>query len=212
MKPIPIAQYLNRFERVGASAPSIGEPAKQPPALLKPRVVAAPVEDIEARLQDAFERGRQDGIAAARTELEAVLTRQQGEFEERAKAERIAFQREEYAALADQISAGLSEIEARIAEAAAHILRPYLAQEQSKRVIQALSETLGRILSSESPELLKISGPEAVLNALHDRLSSHAVKVEYSLEDGVDVTIEAQQTVIKSQLQAWLDLIESTVD
>ena len=138
--------------------------------------------------------------------------RQQGEFEERAKAERIAFQREEYAALADQISAGLSEIEARIAEAAAHILRPYLAQEQSKRVIQALSETLGRILSSESPELLKISGPEAVLNALHDRLSSYAVKVEYSLEDGVDVTIEAQQTVIKSQLQAWLDLIESTVD
>lgn len=210
MRPIPIAQYLNRFERVGAAG--VGEPAKQPPALLKPRVVAAPVEDTEARLHDAFERGRQEGLAAARAEVEAVLTRQQGEFEERAQAERIAFRSQEYAALADQISAGLSEVEARIAEAAAHILRPYLAQEQSKRVIQALSETLGRILSSESPALLKISGPEAVLNALHDRLSSQAVQVEYSIEDGVDVTIEAQQTVIRSQLQAWLDLIDSAAD
>jgi flagellar biosynthesis/type III secretory pathway protein FliH len=212
MKPIPIAQYLNRFERIGAGAAGVGEPPKQPPALLKPRVVAAPVEDIEARLHEAVERGRQEGLAAARAEVEAVLTRQQGEFEERAQAERTAFQRQEYAALADQISAGLSEVEARIAEAVAHILRPYLAQEQSKRVIQALSETLGRILSSESPALLKISGPEAVLDALRDRLSSYAVQVEYSLEDGVDVTIEAQQTVIRSQLQAWLDLIDTAGD
>lgn len=210
MRPIPIAQYLNRFERVGAAG--FVEPPKPAPALLKPRAVAAPVEDVEARLQEAFERGRQEGLAAARAEAEAALARQQGEFEERAKAERVAFQNQEYAALADQISAGLSEIEARIAEAAAHILRPYLAQEQSKRVIQALSETLGRILSSESPALLKISGPEAVLNALRDRLSNHAVEVEYSLDNGVDVTIEAQQTIIRSQLQAWLDLIDATAD
>jgi flagellar biosynthesis/type III secretory pathway protein FliH len=210
MRPIPIAQYLNRFERVGAAG--VGDPPKQPPALLKPRAVAAPTENIEARLQEALERGRQEGLAAARAEVDAALARQQGEFEERAKTERIAFQNQEYAALADQISAGLSEIEARIAEAAAHILRPYLAQEQSKRVIQALSETLGRILSSESPALLRISGPEAVLNALRDRLSNHAVEVEYSLADGVDVTIEAQQTVIRSQLQAWLDLIDAAVD
>ena len=210
MKPIPIAQYLNRFERVGAA--DFGEPAKPPPPLLKPRVVAAPAEDIQARLQEAFERGRQDGIAAARAEAEAVLAQQQGELNQRAEGERVAFQAQEYATLADQISAGLNEIEARIADGVAHILRPYLAQEQSKKVIQALSETLGRILSSESAALLRISGPETVLNVLRDRLSKHAVEVEYVLEDGVDVTIEAQQTVIRSQLQAWLDLIDTTAD
>ncbi len=210
MKPIPIAQYLNRFERVGAA--DIGEPARQTPALLKPRAVPAAVDDIETRLHEAFERGRQEGLAAARAEAEAGLARQQGELEQRVQAERVAFQEQEYAGLADQISAGLSEIEARIADAVAHILRPYLAHEQSQQVIQALSETLGRILSSDSPALLKISGPEAVLSVLHDRLSQHAVEVEYSLDDGVDVTIEAQQTVIRSQLQAWLDLIDSTAD
>ena len=119
---------------------------------------------------------------------------------------------EEYAKLADQISAATVEIEGRIAETVANILRPYLAQEQSKRVIQSLSENLSRILSTESAALLKISGPKSVLNALRDRLSNHSVQVEYSLADGVDVTVEAQQTVIRSQLQAWLDLIDSTAD
>jgi len=210
MKPIPIAQYLNRFERVGAAG--FAEAPRQPPALMKPRVAATTVEDIEARLHEAFERGRQEGFAAARAEGEAALARHDGELDQRLQAERVAFQAEGYAKLADHISAGLAEIEARIADGVAHILRPYLSQEQSKRVIQALSETLGRILSSESAALLKISGPEAVLNALRDRLSKHAVEVEYVLEEGVDVTIEAQQTVIRSQLQGWLDLIDSTAD
>lgn len=207
MRPIPIAQYLNRFERVEAT--DMNETPKHPSILLKPRVVAA-VEDTEARVHEAFERGRQEGLAAAQAEMNTALAHQQSEFEAQSEAERAAFQAEEYAKLADQIAAGLAEIESRIAEAVANILRPYLAQEQSKRVIQALSDNLGRILSGESAGLLKISGPEAVLKALRERLSNHPVEVDYSLEEGVDVTVEAQQTVIRSQLQSWLDLIDST--
>lgn len=208
MKPIPIAQYLNRFERVEAT--TIETPRRQS-ALLKPRATPEP-DDPGVALHEAFERGRQEGLDAGRAELDAALARQQAEYEQRASAERDAFRAEEYAQLADQIAAGLAEIEGRIAETVAAILRPYLVQEQSQRVIQALSENLGRILSSDRPALLKIAGPEYVLNLLRDRLSKHPVQVEYSLEEGVDVTIEAQQTIIRSQLQAWVDLIDSTVN
>ena len=209
MRPIPIAQYLTRFERVEPA--NVGAAPKQSAALLKPRAVAA-LEDTDALLREAFERGRQEGLAAGRAETEAALIQQHRELEDQLKIERVAFQAQEYAKLADQVSEAMVEVEGRIAEAVSHILRPYLAQEQSKRVIQALSSNLGRILSSESVPVLKISGPEQVLNALRDRLSKHAVQVEYSLEDGVDVTVEAQQTIIRSQLKAWLDLIDSTSD
>jgi hypothetical protein len=209
MRPIPIAQYLNRFERVESA--NVGATQKQTAALLKPRALA-PVEDTDALLREAFERGRQEGLAAGRAETEAALIQQQREMEDQLRIERVAFQAQEYAKLADQISEAMVEVEGRIAEAVAHILRPYLAQEQSKRVIQALSENLGRILSGESVPVLKISGPESVLNALRDRLSKHSAQVDYSLQDGVDVTVEAQQTIIRSQLQAWVDLIDSTSD
>jgi flagellar biosynthesis/type III secretory pathway protein FliH len=210
MKPIPIAQYLNRFER--AEPTPVEATPRRHAVLLKPRSTPVPVvEDAEAGLHEAFERGRQEGFAAARAEAAAALARQTSEQKEWMEAERLAFQTGEYARLADEISAGLFEIEERIAQTVAGILRPYLAQEQSKRVIQALSENLGRILSGDSPALLKIAGPEYVLNVLRDRLSKHPVKVEYSSQEGMDVTVEAQHTIIKSQLQAWIDLIDSTV-
>ena len=208
MKPIPIAQYLNRFERVEATTT---EAPRRQSALLKPRAAPEP-EDPRIALHEAFEQGRQEGLDAGRAEIEAALARQQAEYEEGASGERDAFRAGEYAQLADQITAALAEIEGRIAETVAAILRPYLVQEQSQRVIQALSENLGRILTSDQPSLLKISGPEYVLNLLRDRLSKHPVHVEYSHEEGVDVTIEAQQTIIRSQLQAWVDLIDSTAN
>ena len=139
MKPIPIAQYLNRFER--AEPTDMEAPRRQNALTLKPRVVPV-VEDVETRLNDAFERGRQEGLATARAETAAALARQQDEQEERAGAERVAFQADEYAKLADQISAGLNEIEERIAATVARILRPYLAQEHSRLVTKALSQLL----------------------------------------------------------------------
>jgi hypothetical protein len=207
MKPIPIAQYLNRFER--AEPTDMEAPRRQNALTLKPRVVPV-VEDVETRLNDAFERGRQEGLATARAETAAALARQQDEQEERAGAERVAFQADEYAKLADQISAGLNEIEERIAATVARILRPYLAQEHSRLVVKALSDGLARILSGDTATLLKITGPEVMLNVLRDRLAKHPIQVEYSIEDGVDVTVEAQHTIIRSQLQAWNDLIDST--
>jgi hypothetical protein len=207
MKPIPIAQYLNRFER--AEPTDMQAPRRQNALTLKPRVVPV-VDDVETRLHEAFERGRQEGLAAAGAETAVALAQQEYEQEERAKAERLAFRANEYAKLADEISAGLNEIEERIAATVARILRPYLSQEHSRLVTKALSDGLARILSGDSATLLKIAGPEPLLNVLRDRLAKHPIQVEYSIENGVDVTVEAQQTIIRSQLQAWNDLIEST--
>jgi hypothetical protein len=205
MKPIPIAQYLNRFER--AEPTDIEAPPS--PFTVKPRVAPA-ADDIETRLREAYEKGRQEGLAMARSEADALLTNQKGEQEERVVAERLAFQANECAKFADQITVGLSEIEDRIAATVAGILRPFLVQEQAARVTKALSENLARILSGDSPALLKISGPEFMLSVLRDRLSNHPAPVEYSVEEGLDVTVEAQQTIIRSQLEAWINLIEST--
>jgi hypothetical protein len=207
MKPIPIAQYLNRFER--AEPTNVEAPRRQNALTLMPRVVPI-AEDVETRLREAFEKGRQEGLAAARVESAAALASQRDEQDKLVEAERLVFQANEYAKLAEQISGGLIEIEDRIAATVARILRPYLTQEHATRITKALSDNLARILSGESAALLKISGPENLLNILRERLSKRHVQVEYSFEDGVDVTIETQQTVVQSQLQAWIDLIEST--
>jgi hypothetical protein len=208
MKPIPIAQYLNRFER--ADPTPVETPARTNP-FLKPRP-APPTDNIEARLAEAFERGRQEGLGVARAETAEAIARVRAEWVEKEDADQTALQASQGGDLADRIADGLDQIEQRIASTVARILKPYLAQEQSKRVILSLSESLSRILNSDSDTLLRISGPEAVLSALRERLSGRPVRVEYHLEEDVDVTVEADQTVIESQLRAWFDLFESIGD
>src|ERR1700689_4754231 len=127
MKPIPIAQYLNQFGRV---EPSHGDrlPAERFPresVLLKPKVVSAPV-DMEARIEEALERGRQEGLAAARAESAAALALERGLSDERAAADRLAWQANEYARFAEKIDLGMGALEDRLAQAGARILKPFL--------------------------------------------------------------------------------------
>ncbi|MGO8798184.1 MAG: hypothetical protein ACLQJL_03765 [Roseiarcus sp.] len=204
MRPIPIAQYLNQF---GRAEPTQGDRARES-VLLKTRILSTPA-DIDARVEEAFERGRREGLAAARDECEAAFAAERRQWDEREAEQRIAWQANEYAQLADKIEGAMVAIEDELARSVARILKPFLIEERVKQVTQALSETLSRILSRDAPAALKITGPEALLGVLRDRLASHPATVEYVEGDGVDVTVEAHHTIIKSQLQAWIDHIEA---
>jgi hypothetical protein len=205
MKPIPIAQYLSQF---GRTEPNQSDRPQRESVLLKQRVLSTPA-DMGAQIEQALERGRQEGLAAARAESAAALALERGQSDERAATERLAWQANEYARFAEKIDLAMGALEDRLAQAVARILKPFLIEAQVKQVTQALSENLSRILSKDAPPALKITGPEAFLNVLHDKLSAHAIAVEYVSTDGLDVTVEANQTIIKSQLQAWIDHLEA---
>ncbi len=171
-----------------------------------------PDPDIEARIAEAFDRGLREGSAAARAEDAEALARERARQQEQALAERLDFQLNEYARLADVIAAGLVEIEQRIASSVARILAPFLTSELSKQVVDELCDHIARLRAGGSSGLVKIRGPERLLRALRDRASFLPVDVEFVVEDSVEATIEAQHTMIRSELQPWADVIASLVD
>lgn len=205
MRPIPIAQYLNQF---GKAEPTQGPRPLRENVLLKSRILSTSA-DIDTRVGEAFERGRREGLAAAGAECEATIAAERGQWEEREAADRLAWQANEYGQLAEKIESALGAIEQELAGAVARILKPFLIEERVKQVTQALSENLSKILTGDPPGALKITGPETLLNVLRDRLASHPAIVEYVAGDSVDVTVEAHHTILKSQLQAWIDHIEA---
>jgi len=205
MRPIPIAQYLNHL---GRAEPTQPDRVPRDNVLLKPRVLSMPA-DIDARIEEALERGRQEGLAAGRAESAAALAQEQAGRDEEENERRLAWQANEYARLAEKIELAMAAIEDSLALAVARILKPFLIEERVKSITEALSENLSRILSKDTPAVLKITGPEALLGVLRDKMSAHSVAVEYVAADDLDVTIEANQTIIKSQLQAWIDHIEA---
>jgi hypothetical protein len=205
MRPIPIAQYLNQF---GKADPSQAERVQRDSVLLRPRVLSVPA-DIEVRIQEALERGKLEGLAAGRAEAAASLALERADWDEQENERRAAWQANEYARFAERIDRAMTAVEDNLAATVARILKPFLIEERVKRITESLSESLSMILSKDAPAVLKITGPEALLGVLRDKMSSHAVAVEYVAAEGLDVTVEANQTIIKSQLQAWIDHIES---
>jgi hypothetical protein len=209
MRPIPIAQYLNQFGRVNGSR--IDPPHDGPAA--RPRVLSVPADsvllNIDAQLAEAVERGRQEGLATARAEFAAAILAERKELEERDSARQLAFQANEYAGFGEKIEHAMAAIEDGLAQTVARILKPYLSEAVARQATEALSDALSRMLSRDAPSLIKITGPEPLLGLLREKMAAHPVTVEYVASAGVDVTVEANQTIIQSQLQAWIDHIAS---
>ena len=176
----------------------------------RPRPRAAPSEaEIEERIAEAYERGRRDGAIAARAEEAENIEREVAGARERAMLAQLDFQLNEYAQFADAISTGLQEIERRVAEAVARLVGPLVTRATADRIVEALCDDLARLRVGDSPGLIKIRGPERILAALRDRVAYLAVEVEFVADHGVEVSIEAGDTTIRSQLQPWADLIAS---
>jgi hypothetical protein len=199
-------QDASRGERAG--------PRGLPRALApRPRETAAtPAVDLDAAVAEAFERGLREGEAAARVEAAETRAQEQAEQRLQEQRERLEFKLNEYAKLAETIETGLAEIEQRIAGSVANILAPFLNEEIAKQVVDELCAHIARLRAGGSPGLMKICGPERLLAALRRRLSGVAVELEFVAEEGVEATIEAQRTVIRSTMQPWADLIASLDD
>jgi flagellar biosynthesis/type III secretory pathway protein FliH len=168
-----------------------------------------PAPDVEERIAEAYERGLREGAEAARAEDAESLAREETKLRDRALEERVDFQLNEYARLAEVIANGLAEIEERIAASVTRILAPLLTTEMTKRIIDELGDDVARLCSGGSPGLVKIRGPERLLAALRERVADLPAEVELVEEDAVEITVEAQHTVIRSQLRPWADLIAS---
>jgi len=188
------------FSRPREAAPA-PEPAAEP----------APDPDIERQLAEAYHRGVQAGMDAANAEAATARALERAETQRRSVVERLDFQMNEFAQLGEKISAGLIEVEQRIADVAARILQPLMTQAVSRKIVDELTENITLLLRNGGQNgLIKISGPEKVLNLLKKRVSQIAVDVEYvSEEEGIEVTVEAQNTTIRSAFAPWADLIAS---
>jgi hypothetical protein len=186
------------FSRPREAAPA---PAPEP----------APDPDIESQLAEAYHRGVQAGMDAANGEAATARALERAETQRRSVVERLDFQMNELAQLGETISSGLREVENRIADVVARILQPLVTQAVSRKVVDELIENITRLLRNGGQTgLMKISGPEKILNVLKKRVSQIAVDVEYVSEDeGIEVTVEAQHTTIRSAFAPWADLIAS---
>ena len=74
---------------------------------------------------------------------------------------------------------GFAEVEARVGDAVARILGPFLVKEVVRYAVDELVKAIARLTAGGAPGLITIRGPERVLSLLRERVADLPAEVEY---------------------------------
>jgi flagellar biosynthesis/type III secretory pathway protein FliH len=162
-----------------------------------------PAEAAEA----AFERGRQEGFAAAQEGMSAKLDEACAAFEARLAEQRAAWAADEGARLAEKIQSAFAALEDAIGAAVAGILGPFVEESLRTRVVEELAQALSPLLAGGQQTNFHVRGPEDLLNALREKLGTAAASLTFENSQDIDVRVVADRTVIETQLEPWLSRI-----
>lgn len=187
MKVIPIARYL--ADHAPGAATSLHD------------VPVAP-RDHRAELDDALNRGREEGREAARLAYEEQRKLDAAHTEERIAALRAAWAAEEAEKIAAGLAQGLQHIETAIASAAANLLKPILSDHVRAGALDSLAAALAQIRSRKPGMTFAIAGPADLLDELRNRLPGDIAAV-YRTNGHSEVTVETDLTIIETCIGAW---------
>jgi hypothetical protein len=194
MSAAPIAHYLLELDAGGDAS-------------------AAPASSATAAamVQEAHASGFESGKAAAEAQIGGKLEEQELLHRNELASAREAWTRQEGGRLAEQLMKGLEELEARLADTTARILKPFLAVELQRGAIADLVESLTVLRAQDKAAVISVFGAGDLLEALRARLDGKLDNVAYHPSQTCDVRMTVGQTVLESRLGAWMARIEEAV-
>jgi hypothetical protein len=163
--------------------------------------------DLDFRIREAHARGVLEGRAAVQAEQEAAAAAEAQAFAEKLAAERQAWAASEGERLGGLLAGAIADFERRISDLVSDALKPVLHAEVRARAIDALSRVLSDMLSKGTYARVVVTGPADLLARIEARLAAGYAGVSFVAGAGVDVTVNADETVLATEIGAWADAI-----
>jgi hypothetical protein len=204
MAPMPAARFIP--ELGGEKVPP--RPKREKELDANSPQFASFAAKAASKIEEAYQSGLSAGHEAALAEIEARLAEQRAQYEKQLALERLGWVSREAEPLGEKIGAGLKQIETRLTDIVARILRPFLRDAVHRQAIAELCESLESLIGANEGITLEISGPEDLLHVLRGKLSSRNVAALFTPSDSVDVRVVAGQTVLETCLGTWMKRIE----
>jgi hypothetical protein len=98
-----------------------------------------------------------------------------------------------------------------LADAAARILKPFLAAQLHKRAVAELADCLAALSAREEAAEINVCGAPDLLEALRSRLGDNLGNITYRPDAASEVRVAVGQTVLETRIGAWMARIEEAV-
>lgn len=207
MSIVPAARFLAEFQSANDNKSARSDGA----AGTARRAVSMTEAALEAQLAEARARGYEAGREAERCALAAKLEQSAAEFQERLRGDRQVWAAEEGAKLAQGLARGLIELEQRVGEAVALLLKPFLPVAVREKAVAELSRQIKTLVAGDSAVALSISGPADLLQAVRSALPPGLSSVDFEENDDCEIHVRADGTLIETRLRAWLEDLREVV-
>ncbi|MGO4740456.1 hypothetical protein AB4099_28240 [Bosea sp. 2KB_26] len=214
-----LLKVLETYPRTEASTPNLASPfgslrrvrlssegeavSIETGSVVELPVQARTVEEPQIDIESLIKAAREDEAAAAAARLQEALDAQRREFAEIAQALRAQWVSEHAEAIAKKIEQGLEIVELELGERIGNVLHQFLAEAFRGQAIAETADLLNSIVTDSEVSIIRVSGPEDLLDALKERLHVGVTAVEFVPEPSIDVSITVNDALIETQLHAW---------
>lgn len=211
----PIADFLPVFAPGSIALPPSGTAIPEhdavPGGFDAVPAVGISDDEVERRIAEA----RAEILAEAAAALEVALAEQAADFEARHAAELDRHRRHwaeaQAAALDDALRHGFETMEGRVADSVAHVLEPFVEEAIRAEAAADLKAAVADLLAQGTGVAARIRGPADLVEPLRAAFADKA-GLRFEVADAAEVTIETDDTLIRSQLGAWTDRLRTAME
>ncbi|MBX9738503.1 MAG: hypothetical protein K2X62_00435 [Beijerinckiaceae bacterium] len=211
MKPMPLTHFLPVLDARPRQMdpPRLLELPRADLHLVANNMLPEPEPEFEMPPLTAseYDRGYDEGRAAAEAEAADRMAAEEARVEARIEARLAAARAEWCQQQADLLTSGvdkaLTVIEASICEGAERVLRQVVEASLRARALQQFTEAVGRLLRDGEAGVVTVHGPCDLLDALRPMLEPLCATVDYNENDGAEVWVRVDQTLIETRFASW---------
>ena len=165
--------------------------------------------DVVAERGEAEERGHERGRAEAAAEFDeeraAAAAVQEQQLEEHLQTARQQWVDSEGAVLADRLDRAMSELRETVALHTANILQALVEPAVKERMLGEVVQAIETLTRQDATMLLRVEGPADLLESVRKSLAGRVRSLDLVESETPDVKVIAQDSLIESQLGAWLE-------
>eukprot|EP01037_Dinobryon_pediforme_P007303 gene7303-7374_t len=165
---------------------------------------------LEAKFEPLIEELPSHGFERYPPEKPQLSAEEQQELiDEHVQRERQGWIAAESDILHERINASFEEMETRIAAQVARILQPFLQDSMKHLAVTALVQRIEAVGTGENGPVLRISGPQDLLDAMQIRLADRANAFTCHVAATPDVQVIAGSLLMETSLAEWVGALRA---
>ncbi len=154
-------------------------------------------------LEDAYNRGREEGQREAEARFQHELGEQHAAAEMMLEQSRKNWVEQQGQVLSNELTAAVQDMHHQLANCFVEVLLPIIHDEVRRDAVGKIAATIRQTVPNDWQGPLRVEGPADLLEVLRENLGEMAALIKCQTVEAADIKVTIDETVLETQLEVW---------